>query len=87
MCCELSRKIMDRIAKSLNKLLPKERDALKNIISKVLAHDFSGLDVKKLKGGENKFRVRKGRVRVIFRKDGDKISILSIERRSDTTYK
>ncbi|OGF63929.1 hypothetical protein A2661_02105 [Candidatus Giovannonibacteria bacterium RIFCSPHIGHO2_01_FULL_45_24] len=78
---------MDRIAKSLNKLLPKERDALKNIISKVLAHDFSGLDVKKLKGGENKFRVRKGRVRVIFRKDGDKISILSIERRSDTTYK
>ena len=78
---------MDRIAKFLKKLLPKEKDALKDIIAKVLAHDFSGLDVKKLKGEENKFRVRKGDTRIIFRKDGDNIFILSIERRGDTTYK
>ena len=78
---------MDRAAKFLNRLLPKERLTLEEIFAKVLAHDFSGLDVKKLKGGENKFRVRKGHIRVIFRKDGDKISILSIERRVDNTYK
>ena len=78
---------MDRVGKFLSKLLPTEKAALESIIAKVLAHNFSGLDVKKLKGGENKFRVRKGRIRVIFRKDGDNIFILSIERRGNTTYK
>ncbi|OGF58445.1 hypothetical protein A3B05_02495 [Candidatus Giovannonibacteria bacterium RIFCSPLOWO2_01_FULL_43_160] len=78
---------MDRVAKFLKKLLPAEKGMLEDIIAKVLAHDFLGLDVKKLKGEENKFRVRKGRIRVIFIKNGDNILILSVERRGDTTYK
>lgn len=78
---------MDRIAKFLKRLLPKEKDVLESIIAKVLAHDFSELDVKKLKSEEGKFRVRKGHIRVIFRKNNGDITILSVERRSDTTYK
>jgi len=78
---------MDRAAKFLNRLLPKERLALEEIFAKVLAHDFSGLDVKKLKGGKNKFRVRKGQIRIIFKKTDNDILILSIERRGDATYK
>lgn len=78
---------MDRVAKFLKKLLPQEREVLENVIAKVLAHDFSGLDVKKLKAEDGKFRVRKGRLRVIFRKTDDNIFILSVERRSDITYK
>ena len=78
---------MDRVAKFFKKLLPKEKEVLENIIFKVLAHDFSELDVKKLKGGEGKFRVRKEHIRVIFRKVDNSIYILSVERRSDTTYK
>lgn len=84
---DLCEKTMDRVAKFLKKFFPKERDSLEDIIAKVLARDFSGLDVKKLKGEESKFRVRKGRIRVIFKKTGDDIFILSVERRSDTTYK
>ncbi|KKS96501.1 MAG: hypothetical protein UV75_C0008G0016 [Candidatus Giovannonibacteria bacterium GW2011_GWA1_43_15] len=87
MCYGLCEKTMDRVAKFLKKLLPAEKGMLEDIIAKVLAHDFLGLDVKKLKGEENKFRVRKGRIRVIFIKNGDNILILSVERRGDTTYK
>jgi len=77
---------MDKITKFLNKLSSKEKEAVANIIARVLAHDLSRLDVKKLKGEENMFRVRKGSVRIIFQKQEDKIFILSVERRNDTTY-
>ena len=77
---------MDPIAKFLNKLLPKEKDVLEDIITRIFAHDFTGLDVKKLKGADNRFRVRKGSVRIIFRKEDNNIFILTVERRSDTTY-
>lgn len=78
---------MDRIAKFLKKLLLKERILLEDVVAKVLAHDFSGLDVKKLKGEANRFRVRKGNIRVIFIKNDSDIVILSVERRGNTTYK
>lgn len=78
---------MDQIAKFLKKLLPKEKRVIEDTVVRVLAHDFSGLDVKKLKGADNRFRVRKGSIRVIFRKDEKNIFILSIDRRDDTTYK
>ncbi|OGF73701.1 hypothetical protein A3J56_01940 [Candidatus Giovannonibacteria bacterium RIFCSPHIGHO2_02_FULL_46_20] len=77
---------MDKITKFLNKLSSKEKETVIGIIVRVLAHDFSLLDVKKLKGEENMFRVRKGSVRIIFQKQEDKIFILSVERRNDTTY-
>ena len=77
---------MDPIAKFLNKLLPKEKDVLEDIIMRILAHDFTGLDVKKLKGADNRFRVRKSSIRIIFRKEDNNIFILTVERRSDTTY-
>ena len=77
---------MDRVTKFLKKLTPKERKITEEIIVRVSAHDFSGLDIKKLKGVKNIFRIRKGNIRIIFLKDGVRISILSIERRSDTTY-
>lgn len=77
---------MDRISKFLRKLSTKERETVKHIILRVLAHDFSNLDVKKLKGDDNIFRVRKGNIRIKFQKQETVIFILSVERRSDTTY-
>ncbi len=77
---------MDRIAKFLKKLTPKERKITEEIIALVSARDFSGLDIKKLKGSVNIFRIRKGNIRVIFLKEGSQININSIGRRSDTTY-
>ena len=77
---------MDQIAKFLKKLTLKERKVTEEIIARVLSHNFSGLDIKKLRGAANIFRIRKGHIRVIFLKEGSQINIISIGRRSDTTY-
>ena len=78
---------MDKIAKALSNLAPKEREAVKNILLKIKAGSFSGLDLKKLKSRDDIFRVRKGKIRIIFeKKSGGKIMILAVERRSDNTY-
>lgn len=78
---------MDKIAKALLSLSIKERELIKSILLKVKAGDFSGLDLKKLKNCTDIFRVRKGKVRIIFRQDSaDNYFILAVERRSDNTY-
>ena len=77
---------MDQISKFLEKLNKKERAGIAEIIARVLANDFSGMDIKKLKGSKHIFRVRKGSIRIIFLNDTSEIKILSIERRNDTTY-
>lgn len=78
---------MDKIAKALQKLLPKENKQIKNILLKLKNSSFNGLDIKKLKNSNDIFRVRKGSLRIIFKKNSDQqINILTIERRSDKTY-
>lgn len=78
---------MDKIAKALLSLSVKERELIKSILFKVKAGDFSGLDLKKLKNCTDIFRVRKGKMRIIFRQDSaGNYFILAIERRSDNTY-
>lgn len=79
---------MDRIAKALKKLSPKEQEVLKTILENIVAKNLAGLDIKKLKGHENIYRIRKGDIRVIYRvADDGATKILTIERRSDTTYR
>ena len=77
---------MDRIGKALRKLSKSEQRALKAILREILASNLAGLDVQKLKGHEEIYRVRKGSIRVIFRKSNGSFHILTIERRTDTTY-
>ncbi len=78
---------MDKITKALLSLSAKEREVLKSIILKVKTGAFSGLDLKKLKNCDNIFRIRKGKLRVIFKKNlAGKYFILAVERRSDNTY-
>jgi mRNA-degrading endonuclease RelE of RelBE toxin-antitoxin system len=77
---------MDKIVKALKKLFPKERTKLKEILDKINRGDFSNLDLVKLKGKREIYRVRKGNLRVIFIKNEEEINILTVERRSDTTY-
>ena len=79
---------MDKIKKALERLTPKEREKTKSILIEIKNRRFKNLDVKKLKGREDIFRVRKGQVRIVYRVDGrEGIFILTIERRNDTTYK
>jgi len=78
---------MDKIAKALENLSVKERGSIKDTLLKVKDDSLANLDIKKLKGHDDIFRVRKGKLRIIFKRDkAGHISILTIERRSDNTY-
>lgn len=78
---------MNNIEKALKKLSDKERERAREILKKLYAGNTNGLDVKKLKGRDDIFRVRKEDMRIIYRLHGDTIFILAIERHNDNTYK
>lgn len=78
---------MDKIDKLLKKFSSKEKQQIKSILEKINLGKLQSLDLKKLKGYKDIFRIRKGDIRVIYRLDDENsISILAIERRSDKTY-
>jgi len=78
---------MDKIEKYLSKFANKEKSEIKNVLSILSSRPNKKLDIKKLKGRSDIFRVRKGKFRIIYRVDkNNEIFILTIERRSDTTY-
>lgn len=78
---------MDKIKKALKNLLASDRKIIKDILLKIQFGNWESLDIKKLKNNDNIFRVRKGKMRIIFKSDKNgNIKILAIEKRSDTTY-
>lgn len=77
---------MDKLAKALCKLTVKERQVVKRIFIQLAGGDTVGLDIKKLVDRNDIFRVRKGDIRIIYRQTANGIFILTIERRSESTY-
>ena len=78
---------MNKIDKYLKKLTAEERAAVLEVLTKIKKGDLSGLDIKKLKGYDNYFRVRKGKSRILFHLDiQGEVVIQRIVRRNDTTY-
>lgn len=79
---------MDKIGKALRRLTAKERKTIQDILNKLSSNQIQSLDVKKLKGRNDIFRIRKSDIRILYqvRQDG-KIFILAIERRREKTYK
>lgn len=78
---------MNKIDKALRNLSIKEKKAIKDILLKIKKGSLSGFDLKKLKNCDDIFRIRKGRLRIIFRKQNDgQYFILTVERRSNNTY-
>ncbi len=79
---------MDRIRKALEKLSKKEIKRVKDGLQKLKKRPWpENLDIKKLKGREDIFRLRKGSIRIIFRVSNNKVFLLKIERRNSDTYK
>lgn len=79
--------MVDRITKILRTLSTKDRKRLVSAVTRILEDDFLGLDIKKLSGREDIYRVRIGDFRIIFRKlAGNENAIIAIERRSEKTY-
>ncbi len=79
--------MVDKITKSLRKLNASEQEKLKSILLLVRRDDTRGLDIKKLAGRDDVYRVRKGNLRIIFCKNNDVIKILALERRTSSTYR
>jgi mRNA interferase RelE/StbE len=79
---------MDKIQKALKKLSPKEHEKIRQILRQLESGKITGFDLKKLKGRNDIFRVRKGDFRIIYKLGASgKIFILAIERRKESTYK
>ena len=78
---------MDKLSKALKKFTPQEQKKIKEIISLIKNNSFSRLEIKKLKSRDDVYRIRKGKIRIIYRIDNQGvIFILAVERRSDITY-
>ncbi|MBI2121502.1 MAG: type II toxin-antitoxin system RelE/ParE family toxin [Candidatus Sungbacteria bacterium] len=79
---------MDKIEKALQKFSAWERVVVKQLLEKLQSGSIASLNIKKLKGREDIFRVRKGDIRIIYRLDKKMgIFVLAIERRKENTYK
>ncbi len=79
--------MVDRVNKALFKMTLKERKQVLQILELIKLNEVANLDIKKLQGIEDTYRVRKGSFRIIFQRlDRETIRIVDVERRSDTTY-
>lgn len=78
---------MDKIDKALSKLTFKEKERIRNVIKALQLGRFDNLDIKKLKGSQDIFRVRKGGLRIVYQLLGRRIVILKIDKRKEDTYK
>ena len=77
---------MDSITKFLLKLSQKERNIILNLIKKILILDLNDLDIKKLAWKENYYRVRKWKIRIVFKKEKNYWVLIDINYR-DKIYK
>lgn len=78
---------MNKTEKFLKKLSIQERQSIEQIVKLITLKNFDGLDIKKLKGASNLFRVRKGKIRIVYGINTlGTVIILSVDRRNDTTY-
>lgn len=77
---------MDKITKFLLKLSEKERLLILSIMEKILILDLDWLDTKKLKWEEDLYRIRKWKIRIVFRKTKKSWLIINIDYR-DKIYK
>ena len=72
-----------KLEKFLAKLSRAQLATVLAVIDKIIANDLSQLDCKMLKGKKGVYRVRIGRIRIIFVRTGPKNEILHISFRDD----
>lgn len=77
----------DRIQKFLGQLPERQRREIERLVERIIGGEIGGLDLKKLQGSKNVYRVRKGNFRIIYRMLDSEVFIIAIERRSKSTYR
>jgi mRNA-degrading endonuclease RelE of RelBE toxin-antitoxin system len=74
---------MDKISKFLQKLSLSERKLWLKILSDVMAQKFGGYDIKPLKGYAGVFRLRKGRIRLVYGIFENNVVVFNLDYRSN----
>lgn len=78
----------DRIEKFRRKLDAKRRSVLDEILLRIERGDFAFLDITKLQGEMNRYRVRKGNIRIQFSLDERRRAIaIDLDFRGEDTYR
>jgi mRNA-degrading endonuclease RelE of RelBE toxin-antitoxin system len=79
---------MNRLAKELQKLSKKELARVLDVLQKLQLGQVDSLQVKSLKGRDEVYRARVGRLRVIYSvsKEGT-INVLAVRKRDEKTYR
>ena len=78
---------MDKVQKALAKLPKQHREIFDALMVKLMARDFLGLNLARMKGFKDVYRVKHGRFRVIFRMNGQGLFVLEVGLRSEKTYR
>jgi len=78
---------MPSLKKLLSRFNRKEGEIIELLIEKIISRNWDNLDIKKLKGYRDIFRLRKGDIRIIYQIINKRVSILNIANRKETTYK
>ena len=78
---------MDKLDKFLKGLSSKDALRVKEIIALILSQNDSHLDVKKLSGFNDVFRVRVQDIRIIYRRNNSGVFLVGASRRNEKTYK
>lgn len=78
---------MNKVDKVLLKIPKEYRIKILNTLSLIKNKKVENLDIKKLKGLSNLYRVRIGDYRIQFKITSEDIFILDISKRNDNTYK
>ncbi len=57
---------MNRVEKFLTRLQKKDSLVAEKIVEKLISKETENFNVKKLKGFQNRYRIRKGKLRIIY---------------------
>lgn len=78
---------MDKLEKALTRLSREERTSVKQLLQRIITGRLENLNLKKLKGYDDTYRVRKGKIRIIFQKNNGRPIIIAISRRTEAMYR
>ena len=78
---------MNPLDKNLAKLSGPKRVKFLEIFERIRSGKIVGLDIKKLHGKENQYRVRVGQWRIIFEQTSEGNHILKFATRNEKTYR
>lgn len=77
-----------KVEKFLRKLDTKHHVIIAGILERILRGDFAFLDMKKLEGSSNRYRIRKSGIRIQFSLDRQRRATeIEVDWRNEGTYK